>query len=372
MNTIISASGKIFAGTSTQGVFCSDNNGVNWVQTNSGLGNVLLIQSLASKDNYLFAGTINGFFYSNNEGGNWINSTNGITQSNIRAVTTDDSGNIYAGCIFAGVFRSTNNGLNWIRFALGEGDLLFSLSIKDNIFLIGLEGGIYRSTNYGYNWSAYTNGLTDLSIRKLIQTGSNIYCGTDEGGIFVTQSNGTVWQPQNSGLTNLRIQALHSYEGNLFTAVAGEGIFHYRNSVNKWIQVNEGLSDTNFYSIWVNDNFIFAGSSTGKIWKRPLSDIITGIESHSENLTQDYILFQNYPNPFNPKTMISYKLAKRSFVTLKVHNILGKSVSTLVSETKHPGNHSTFFDGKDLPGGVYFLSLSAGDYTDIKIMTLIK
>jgi hypothetical protein len=86
----------------------------------------------------------------------------------------------------------------------------------------------------------------------------------------------------------------------------------------------------------------------------------------------NYSLSQNYPNPFNPTTKISYALPKSGLVTLKVYDILGKEVATLVNEVKNVGSYTVDFSGSNLSSGVYFYKLSVGDFSSIKKMTLIK
>jgi hypothetical protein len=85
-----------------------------------------------------------------------------------------------------------------------------------------------------------------------------------------------------------------------------------------------------------------------------------------------FSLSQNYPNPFNPSTTISYQLPANSFVTLKVYDILGKEVATLINEQKTAGKYSVAFDTPNLGSGVYFYTLRAGNYVQSKKMILAK
>jgi len=96
------------------------------------------------------------------------------------------------------------------------------------------------------------------------------------------------------------------------------------------------------------------------------------IDQSEDNYISNFILHQNYPNPFNPSTSIEFTLPKSEFTTLKVFNILGKEVETLVSNNLNQGNHTYQFDGKNLASGVYYYQLVAGDFTVIKKMVLIK
>jgi aryl-phospho-beta-D-glucosidase BglC (GH1 family) len=102
-----------------------------------------------------------------------------------------------------------------------------------------------------------------------------------------------------------------------------------------------------------------------------LFSLITGTEvSQSKNIA--FNLNQNYPNPFNPSTVIKYSVPEKSFVSLKIFNILGMEISTLVNETKNAGNYSVSFNAANLPAGIYFYSITAGKNTAVKKMILLK
>jgi hypothetical protein len=89
-------------------------------------------------------------------------------------------------------------------------------------------------------------------------------------------------------------------------------------------------------------------------------------------LPEHFSLEQNYPNPFNPSTTIRYQLPVNGFVTLKVYDVLGREVKTLVSERENAGIHVVGFNATNLPSGVYFYRLQAGTYHDTKKLLLLK
>ncbi|MBK9404971.1 MAG: T9SS type A sorting domain-containing protein [Ignavibacteria bacterium] len=105
---------------------------------------------------------------------------------------------------------------------------------------------------------------------------------------------------------------------------------------------------------------------------------LTGINNISSENPECITLNQNYPNPFNPTTIINYQLSKFSNVSLKVYDVLGNEIKTLVNEYKPAGNYSVTFDagdtgqGNNLSSGIYFYTLNAGLQKQTKSMLLIK
>jgi hypothetical protein len=100
--------------------------------------------------------------------------------------------------------------------------------------------------------------------------------------------------------------------------------------------------------------------------------VITDVKKEINNIPVKHELFQNYPNPFNPSTIIRFQIKDLRFVTLKVYDIIGDEIETLVSETKQPGTYEFTFDGSRFGSGVYFCKLIAGNYTETKKMLMIK
>jgi hypothetical protein len=100
---------------------------------------------------------------------------------------------------------------------------------------------------------------------------------------------------------------------------------------------------------------------------------LTGIDVDREDvLPAAYALTQNYPNPFNPATRIQYDLRAESAVSLRVYDLLGREVATLVEEQQPAGRYTVHFDGRTLSSGLYFYRLQAGDFAAVRKMMLVK
>ncbi len=131
-----------------------------------------------------------------------------------------------------------------------------------------------------------------------------------------------------------------------------------------------------YYGGWYNlRGFILNGIKYGEI----LEDYIVGIKDEQQILPLSFSLSQNYPNPFNPSTTIEYSIPVETLlasslqhVTLKIYDILGREVATLVNEEEAPGNYEIKFDGSNLSSGAYFYRLRTGNYSESKKLILMK
>jgi len=131
-------------------------------------------------------------------------------------------------------------------------------------------------------------------------------------------------------------------------------------------------------SVWV-DSMIYTlafvqNDGTKEVFNsgRPNNITITGSEPYSNEVSDKYQLMQNYPNPFNPSTYIAFMVPKDVYISLKVYDILGNEISTLVDGNHKAGTYNIYFDGSNLASGVYLYKLTAGDFTETKKMLLIK
>jgi hypothetical protein len=130
----------------------------------------------------------------------------------------------------------------------------------------------------------------------------------------------------------------------------------------QWVPEEEGLLVTNPDGIIIG----FIAKEIFLYYSPP-----TNVGSE-KNIANGFNLFQNYPNPFNPITHIDFILMDRTNVTLKVYNTLGQEIKTLVDEEMIPGYYSRIFDGSNLPSGVYFYTITAGNFTATKKLILLK
>jgi subtilisin-like proprotein convertase family protein len=134
------------------------------------------------------------------------------------------------------------------------------------------------------------------------------------------------------------------------------------------------MGATNIQGNWILEIVDDAGGDVGVLvgWGLRFNGAVTNIEPISGNIPNKFQLYQNYPNPFNPATTVRFDLAKNSDVKIKIYDILGRDVKTLVNEFKNAGTYEVKFDASNIASGTYFYKIEAGDFVDIKKMVLVK
>ena len=151
-----------------------------------------------------------------------------------------------------------------------------------------------------------------------------------------------------------------------FSATAGTGfrVGSYNNTVVS--QLCGNLDEFRLY------NRAVSATEIGATWNHELPYTVVGIEPGSNNVPDKYTLLQNYPNPFNPTTTIKYGLIKQTNVELTVYDALGRLIKTLVKGNQSAGYHEVTFNGQELSSGVYYYRITAGEFSEVKKMVLIK
>jgi len=144
-------------------------------------------------------------------------------------------------------------------------------------------------------------------------------------------------------------------------------------TTEEWVSVDIPLTDFE-PTVDLSQVFqmMFTGNGTIYLDNIYFSTMISDVKEVKNSFPSDYSLEQNYPNPFNPSTNIRFSLLDAKRVTLKVYNMLGQEVATLINGFMNAGTFEVNFDAQNLPTGTYFYSITAGDFNSVKKMLLIK
>jgi photosystem II stability/assembly factor-like uncharacterized protein len=374
IRALLKTGNSLYAATNGNGIYFSANADQSWVQKNSGLTN-LKVYSLAANGTTVGAGTYgNGVFISNNNGETWISTANGINVPYIYALAFMGN-NLIAGTGGGGFFRSSNNGSNWTS-AGGTTHIVNAIYVTSNHSFIGQGPYAYKSTDNGNTWTTLI-GSSSTTVKGFAETpktgGTNIFVGTLDG-VYVSTDDAKTWKKTNTGLSYTNVNAIVATGQNLFVATENGGVFRSADNGNTWGEINTGLpANTNGRALILSNNVLYLGTSDGVVWKRNLSDLgITSINQINDEIPSDFELKQNYPNPFNPSTSIQFSVQSSRYVSLKVYDVTGSEVATLVNNELPAGIYKYDFDGSKLSSGIYFYELKSGDFIDIKKMMLLK
>ncbi len=281
-----------------------------------------------------------------------------------------DTQQILAQFELAQAWISTNGGAEWVSVQKVMSTLeVRSTAYDDQYAFAATNMGVFRAALNDGEWAQVNSGLADTNVYALAVMGNALFAGTP-GGVYISTNEGTTWTSVNNGLTKTDVRALAVYGTSIFAGTHGGGVFVSGNKGGIWRAVNTGLTSMNVNALVVSGQNIHAGTTGGGLWMRPISEMLTAIRPPATPTT--FLLAQNYPNPFNPTTKIEYGIASIGFVSLKVYDLLGRTVATLVSEVRKPGRYEVRFDGSRLPSGVYFYKLQAGNLINVKKLTLMK
>jgi len=275
-----------------------------------------------------------------------------IYNNSTGAIVTDVFSNIYIG-IYNKIIKYTSGG-DSASFKLTYPPIFIDTDTTGNLIVIG-------KISIGSSEKIITTKFDHFG-NQLWSTESNT--GFSPVSICVSKSGRTFIAANGVGNNYYKYHSfVYNTDGTLF-----------------WNAVYDDPLDTACLPVKIQadeyDNFYITGKSYGIGTGINILTLKYSMFTHSSQLQTDYsekfILFDNYPNPFNPKTIIKYDLGIANYVSLKIIDIQGKEVKTLVNQKQNAGHYGVEFNGENLSSGIYFYKLEAGDFTETKSMVLLK
>ena len=416
VKTIATKSSGVIFTTVDSGVFRSTNNGQAWQKVLSGFG-ISYPSITAQIDSHGTIFAINqrqagsGFLYrSTDNGAHWDSlgehgSVLGISPGDI----------LFQGYTHSAspIYRSTDDGDTWTQVPGIDtvGNLLyplcFAFSPAGNLFAGSLASmvGVERSIDSGNTWVSFHEGLPsagqtqgqDGGVRILgINSAGTIFAATDSG-LYRSTNNGESWSEIDHGLPlTIRYYQYNPVTGGIYplyilpevNAIAcnsaghvyigyGRGVFYSTNNGDTWIPFTQDETmNISMTALAFDQQGYLYGGRGGTIYRS--SSSTTSVSKLPVNVAGQWRLEQNYPNPFNPTTTISFTIPAALgsqasiFVSLKIYDILGREVATLVSEKLSAGSYRRQWDAKTFSSGVYFYRMEAGSYSETKKLALVK
>jgi hypothetical protein len=260
---------------------------------------------------------------------------------------------------------------------------------------------VKRSNGIALTDSIFVQGLASITLRKFTaEATANTVTATVPtgfGSVFTgTSANGSIFKPGScAGQTTWSVTLKDTVGLNTpfnYTITPRDKYYNINSTVLNfgYVSSNQG---TNFdagsnpmiftgpvtynasQSVATNNLIIYVSDGTSTLLGQSKAIVakagVTGVEQNN-SLPTAYSLLQNYPNPFNPSTTIEFGLPNASNVTLKVYNMLGEEVASVVNQTMTAGYHTVVFDASKLASGMYIYRIVAGNFIQVKKMTMLK
>ncbi len=261
-------------------------------------------------------------------------------------------GKLFAGSGEEGIFISPDAGSSWTAINSGLGSLNITSLASDsiNVYAGTSDSGIFVTGDLGINWLPINSGLNSTTITAIEFVNGYLFAGTKEDGIYMSYDQGANWSHMSSGLASqVNIRCLHANDTIIFTGTRDGEVFTSLDYGNTWVNVSDGLTGSPVLSLWVFEDYLYAGMNAGGVWKFPLS-MITGIDEIEGNID-----IHIYPNPSgNMITAVTTKVYDNSFVSL--YSMAGRELIKLDIE-----DTSTQIDISTLTPGIYLLKYVSKD-----------
>ena len=405
------------------GIYRSSNFGESWEITGVTAGTIN--RAIINETGDIFAATLFGVQKYNAQDSDW--SISGLTSvSSVRGwnwlsdIIIDDDNVMFASSWSGKVFKSTNYGGTWdttSNIHSYQTHITDMALYTDNSILLGIYGYLKRSTDKGITWTSIINGLPNSIIQNIEVTeegvvyavSGNKLCKANHidssfvvirDGIFASSppiynrmaasNNGLIffadqdinqgiYRSTNYGETWSKIYNSSVYSLSLFNnkyvvagLPAGEGILFSSNLGDTWEFLNEGIhpNATIIWNIIDSNGYVYASANGLGLYKS--NQIVTNVDVKEHDEIISFGLEHNYPNPFNSTTNIRYAIPESGRVTLTIYDLMGSEVAKLIDRYQEAGRYDVIFQPKDLASGIYFYTLTSGNYAATKKLILLK
>jgi photosystem II stability/assembly factor-like uncharacterized protein len=355
-------------------IFRTTDGGNHWISTFKGDRYLTSIQFVDDITGYAVGSAPLGIVKKTTNGGlNWfsVSAISGLLKD-VAFVNKDTGWICSADFIDGGIFKTLNGGSNWIR-------QLSPMYYPERLFFINKDTGwssnennkLFRTTNGGLNWiqiCSFQNGVSDIFF--ISKDTGWITGGGNGNGIIRTTNSGYNWDTVNTPVVFGESKIFFYNHKIGWAGCAFNKILATKDGYNWGYQTTPLFSN---YSVQFVDTLNGWTGTGGLSHTNDGGGLISSIINRSIEIPTDLMLYQNYPNPFNSSTKFRFEILKSADAKIKVYDISGKLISTLINERVNPGTYEYSFDASELTSGVYLYSLLIDEkVVDTKRMVLIK
>ncbi len=319
-----------------------------------------------------------------NGGGVWTRSQYPVTGEFFSAIHFHDSLNGLMAGGFGRIVRTTNGGVTWSPAVVDSSPVAqwairrFRFFSRSYGYAMGgrldIVGVVWKTTNGGQRWTA--QGISPEPVRDLYFLDSLNIVGVagdlDFGASMVSTKNaGFLWEYQFLQIFGEPAAISFRTKAEAWSPLGFAGIFITTRDTGRTWSVVEVPRRRPTYDVTFTDSLTgYAVGDSGMVLKFGVPTSVTTQEE--SEMPEDFFLHQNFPNPFNPTTEIAFAIGEWSLVSLRIYDVMGRDVATLVNEAMPAGRYCVQFDAGHLASGVYIYRLQAGNFASTRKMLVVR
>ena len=333
------------------------NGGENWIRQNSRTTNQLFSVHFSNSQRGWLVGDYGTYRFTTNGGATW--NSKSFTENRLRDIFFINDSIGWTGSPYSSpsIYKTTNGGLTWFAPDSSDHNAQNIQFYDENLGWIVGQGNIEKTTDGGITWTLNTSSTWAHHFYFANATHGWIV-GTDSP--LRTTDGGETWTNFGNIFGNSVM-----FADTLTGWVADIGIMKTEDGGISWIS-QEVPTNTMLMSIYfVDAQTGWAVGANGTILKTMTGGVASAVQKKKSERPNHFQLLQNYPNPFNPSTTIRFDLAKSENVQLKIFNIHGREIQTLVDDVLAAGKHAIQWHADNLPTGIYLAKLQTESQIEI-------
>jgi len=343
------------------GYYSSQDQGQRWtLHPIKGRSNNLGGFGFGRNSQYLFALTADGVYRSSDAGNQWCSigpyGDSGISFYMLSLFVREST--VIAGIAGGGLFRSSDNGKSWSAYS---GHRPYQYAVHHDTIFTGAADGVWCSPDDGVTWKLI---FSPYRIFPSICSNEKSIFASAYDFLYRSDDNGSTWARSDSGLpiVKYKISSVFCLNEYIFTRLTDKRVYFSHDNGASFSDASQGLDTAESFDYFTDGQELYA-YSTQSVWACDLKDLADAGDTEKA-FPAHFALDQNYPNPFNPFTTIRFELPRESYVLLKLYNLLGQEVMSMLDERRSSGAYTVKMDGSGLSSGVYFYRLEATSIQD--------
>jgi hypothetical protein len=287
----------------------------------------------------------------------------------VMALHCDSAGILHAGTSIEGIYRSDDEGAVWTGPSLAGLQTTFITSSSPANIFAATYTGVFASTDSGVTWTDISPGLPTYDVKSLAVSPPLLLAGEFGEGVVYMSEPGSPWQRGGGFPGSSIVYGLAIVNGKAYAGTIGDGVYRCYTGIQWWEPYGLEGESVRAFAVGSDGRLYAATASLGVVRSK---EGVTGVTPGEVHVPSGVSLCQNYPNPFNPGTTIRFFLPERVHAVLRVFDMLGREVASLIDEVLEPGERNVRFEANGLASGVYFYELQAGNAVETKRFTILK